>query len=489
MKLQLRQLTFSLALVLAGCTSGTVGIPPPIDRLYFPTGIAHVDVPGKTEGVLFVANANFDKRYASGSVVALPLDTLGLPELGVPHVLPDGGPGGVKEISALNLDASQSVQIASFSGELAVQPVSPGSYRIYVPTRSEGMNVYRTLATIDANGTASLACIGGGTGQDCTATGASLSPREFERTDAGVPRAPSPYGVSVASRTCAVADDCCATGTTDCGRTCAAGQCLGTDGQPYADLWVTHLQQADSPLLSTLNFRGYLVRLDSDAFTVSEQSFINIGSGATNSIAVAGSWVYATGRVLSPAPNLLRIVNRDGVVASTALESYFRVSDARGIALSSDGKRMFIVGRAPDTLLIANITETGGIPILTFVRGVSLPDAPNEVGVIARPGRGDLVAVTCTSAGSVVLYDDDVGDLVSLLTGVGVQPFGLAADVRGNAARIFVSNFGDGRIAVIDVADLNRPQGARVVAQLGPQQLCLTRGSSSPGCLASEVTP
>lgn len=488
MKLQLRQLTFSLAL-LAGCTSGTVGVPPPIDRLYFPTGIAHVDVPGKTEGVLFVANANFDKRYAGGSIVALPLDTLGLPELGLPNVLPDGGPGGVKEISALNLDASQSVQIASFSGELGVQPVSPDSYRIYVPTRSEGMNVYRALATIDANGTPSLACIGGGSGQDCTATGASLSPREFERTDAGVPRAPSPYGVSVASRTCAVADDCCATGTTDCGRTCAAGQCLGTDGQPYADLWVTHLQQADSPLLSNLNFRGYLVRLDSDAFTVSEQSFINIGSGATNSVAVAGSWVYATGRVLSPAPNLLRIVNRDGVVASTSLEAYFRVSDARGITLSSDGKRMFIVGRAPDTLLIANITETGGIPILTFVRGVSLPDAPNEVRVIARPGRGDLVAVTCTSAGSVVLYDDDVGDHVSLLTGVGVQPFGLAVDVRGNAARIFVSNFGDGRIAVIDVADLDRPQGARVVAQLGPQQLCLTRGASSPGCLASEVSP
>ncbi|MDP1830317.1 MAG: hypothetical protein Q8L48_44035 [Archangium sp.] len=480
-------MAFPLALVLGGCTSGSVGIPPPLDRLYFPTGIAHVDVPGKTEGVLFVANANFDKRYSSGSIVALPLDTLGLPGLGVPNLLPDGGPGGVKEIAALNLDASQSVQIASFTGELAVQPLTADSYRLYVPTRSEGMNVYRTLATIDANGAPALSCIGEGTGQDCTATGISLSPREVERSDAGVPRAPSPYGVSVAPRSCTVPDDCCATGATDCGRSCTAGQCVGTDGQPYADLWVTHLQQADSPMLSNLNFRGYLVRLDSDAFAANEQNFINIGSGATNSVVATGSWVYATGRVLSPAPNLLRIVNRDGVVASTALEAYFRVSDARGIALSSDGKRMFIVGRAPDTLLVATITETGGIPILTFVRGVSLPDAPNEVRVIARPGQGDLVAVTCTSAGSVVLYDDDVGDMVALVTGVGVQPFGLAVDVRGNAARIFVSNFGDGRIAVIDVADLNRPQGARVVAQLGPQQLCLTRGASAPGCLASEV--
>ena len=57
--------------------------------------------------------------------------------------------------------------------------------------------------------------------------------------------------------------------------------------------------------------------------------------------------------------------------------------------------------------------------------------------------------------------------------------------MRGNAARVFVSNFGDGRISVIDLPDLGRPQGARLVAHLGPQQLCLTRGATSPGCLAS----
>ena len=53
-----------------------------------------------------------------------------------------------------------------------------------------------------------------------------------------------------------------------------------------------------------------------------------------------------------------------------------------------------------------------------------------------------------------------------------------------------MSNFGDGRISVIDVPELDRPQGARLVAHLGEQQLCLTRGVSSPGCVASqEVTP
>ena len=472
---------FPLVLTLAGCANSTIGTSPPIDRLYFPTGLVHVDVPGKTEGVLFIANANFDKRFSGGAITALALDDQGLPPL--------GQTAGVKEIKALKIDPSQVVQIASFAGEMAAQTIGTDTYRLYVPTRSEGMNVYQVQARIGSNGVPSVSCLGGGSGQDCRETGASLSPRQFERTDAGVPRAPSPYGVAVANRTCTVAENCCPTGDTTCQRTCVGGQCVGTDGLPFADLWITHLTQADSPLLSGFRARGYLVRLDSDNFTVNEQSFINIGSGGTNSVLVLGSWVYATGRILNPAPNLLRIVNRDGFVATTSLESFFRVSDGRGLALSSDSNRMFIVGRAPDTLLIANITQTGGIPILSFVRGIALPDAPNEVKVIARPGRGDLVVVTCSSAGSVAMYDDDVGDLVSLVGGVGVQPYGLAVDVRGNAARIFVSNFGDGRISVIDVPQLDRPQGARLVAHLGEQQLCLTRGVSSPGCVASqEVT-
>ena len=466
---------------LSGCPNTSATSGPPLDKLYFPTGIAHVDVPGKTEGVLFVANANFDKRFGTGSIVALSLDTLGLPALGA-------AAPGVKELPALNIAANQAVQIASFSGELTVQPVGPGSYRLYVPTRSEGMNVYRTLATIDSNGVPSLACIGESS-QNCLDTGVSLSPREFEQTDAGVPRAPSPYGVATAPRSCTVDDDCCAAGTTGCGRTCTASQCIGTDGAPFADVWVTHLTQADSPLLSGLNLRGYLVRLDSDAFQVSESSFLPIGAGGSNSIAVSGAWVYVSGRILLPAPNLMRLVNRDGVVLTTSLEAYFRVSDARGVAISADGKRLFMVGRVPDTLLEIKIDESQGIPVLTFVRAVPLPSSPNDVKIISRPGKGDLVAVSCTGAGSVVLYDDVVGDLVSQIAGVGVQPYSLAVDVRGNGARIFVSDFGDGRVGVIDVPDLNRPQDARVVAHLGAQQLCLTRGVSSPGCLASGGTP
>jgi DNA-binding beta-propeller fold protein YncE len=80
-----------------------------------------------------------------------------------------------------------------------------------------------------------------------------------------------------------------------------------------------------------------------------------------------------------------------------------------------------------------------------------------------------VVAVT-SSAGVVSIYDEEVGQVVAQVAGVGVQPYGITVDQRGNAARLFVSNFGDGRVAVIDLPSLDVPQDARLVAHLGAQQ-------------------
>jgi hypothetical protein len=476
-------------IVLTGCQKTDTALGPPLDKLYFPMAVAHVDVPGSTNGVLFVANADADKRYPTGSVVALTLDTLGLPELGA-DASPDGGAPTVARIDGLNIQPSQMVQIAAFSGEMALYPIAPQTYRLYVPTRSEGMNIYQATATIDATGVPKLSCVGDESSQNCFASGVSMTPTKFSGYDAGVQWPLTPYGVAAAPRACNVDADCCPSDADAgmCGRSCnASKQCLSADSTPFADVWVAYSPRADYPSLIGANpLLGYVARLDSDDFALRDQSLIQIGVGAANSVAIAGPWVYVSGRILSPAPNLLRVVNRDPVVLSSNLESFFRVSDSRSLALSSDGKRLFMVGRVPDTLLIINIDNSTSVPSLNFVRGISLPDAPNDVKIISRPGKGDLVAVSCTAAGSVVFYDDDVGDLVSYVGGLGNQPFGLAVDHRGNQARIYVSLHGDGRIAVIDVPDLNRPQAARLVAHLGEQQLCLTRGSTSPGCVASK---
>jgi DNA-binding beta-propeller fold protein YncE len=478
----MNRLPLLCALVLVSCTNTNSTLGPPLTQFYFPGALVHVDVPGKTEGVLFVANVNLDKRYATGSIDAVALDALGLPPIGAEL------DGGVLAITDLKLAENQSVQIATFAGEMASLPVSDG-HRLYVATRSEGNRVFQVAATIGADGAPALSCIGG-EGQNCLSSGASLTPREFELSSTGVPRAPAPYGVAVAQRACTSAADCCPAENPACARSCSANLCVDAAGEPFADVFFTHQTQADSPLLSGNNLRSYLVRLDSDTFAVDADSFIDIGPGGANSVIANGNWAYVSGRFQTPAPNLMRLVNRDRVALSTALETVFRVSDSRALALSSDRQKLYMVGRIPDTLLVSRVTDADSTPTLSFVRGVSLCDGPTSVAVVPRAGRGDLAVVTCTSAGSVAIYDEEVGDLVALVPNVGVQPYAVAVDVQGIAARLYVSTFGDGRVAVIDLADVNRPQAARLVAHLGAQQLCLTRGASSPGCLASQgVTP
>jgi hypothetical protein len=469
-----------LCALAAGCADSTYTNPVPTGRLYFPTGLAHVDVPGSNDGVLFVANANTDKRFTSGSLVAINLDavqeadggTLGLPAFGAPVN------GGARQFTVLN--QATSVQLASFTGELGKLDLGNNRYRIFVPSRSEGMKFQAVDADTSSATSVSLTCFPvapANAATDCAANAPTLSAPEIEQSASGVPRATAPYGVAVKRRTCTAQVDCGAD------RICTAGFCRTSGGDPLADLFVTHLTQVDSPLASNTNLRGYAVRVESDAMTVDASNFVFLGAGATNSAVAGKRWVYLSGRYVNPYPNLLRLVDVAGNALTSGLESSVGVADARGVALGSNEERLYLLGRSPDLLVVVKITDPeGAAPGLHVVRAVPLPNAPNQLKVMPRAGRGDLVAISCSGAGSLVIYDEDVGNLVAQIGAVGLQPFGLDFDLRGAGARLFVSDFNDGRVAIVDLPDLTHPQGARLVAHLGEQQLCLTRPSTTAGC-------
>ncbi len=481
----MRSIVVYASLVVVCACNTTFTNPPPADRFYFPTGVAHVNVAGSDSGVLFVANSNWDLRYSSGSVSAVNLDGVGLPAFGAAV---NGSPA---ELTALG-PVSRAV-ITSFSGEMGVLARGGGKFRVFVPSRSEGMKLQAVDAELDADAGVKLSCFPAGPGNDptdCATTAPSLSPVALEKTADGVPRASEPYGVSVKPRACGVSTPC------EGSRTCVSDVCLTPEGETMADVYVTHLNQVDSPLGSLLNYRSYLARLESDQMTVDASNFINIGFGAASSAATGARWTYVTGRTATtPASttvtygNLLRLVDRNGYLLTTALEGAFTVYQGRGVAVGTDEKRLFLVGQNPDVLIVVGIASPlSDSPGVSLIHSVPLPYSPEELVVIPRAGRGDLVAVTCagTYAGEVVgelaIYDEDVGELVAHVPAVGIQPFGVAVDRRGSGARLYLSNFGDGRVAVVDIPDLARPQDARLVAHLGQSQLCLTRSTQTAGC-------
>ena len=156
---------------------------------------------------------------------------------------------------------------------------------------------------------------------------------------------------------------------------------------------------------------------------------------------------------------------------------------------------MYVVGRNPDILLVVDVRGARtASPSLQVVRAVPVPATPGPLQVIERPGRGALVVLTSQSTGSLSIYDDGLGQLATEVLGIGLQPFGLTVDRRETTAegggvvrqaRIFVSNFGDGRVAVVDIPNLDQPEEARLVAHLGVRQNNV-QGTQSVTCVVGK---
>jgi hypothetical protein len=423
--------------------------PPPTGNFYFPTGLVYSDSSSSQKGVLYVANSNFDRRYTSGSVQAVPLDGVGTGGTPLPAIGTASSGGAPLSITNLGTGLSQ-VYIQSFAGEMTRYPKTGETMRLFVPSRGD-LNPLQVITAVGPT----LQCLDGS--RDCTRSSPSLS--AFQNVGDGKPRDVEPLGVGVGTTT----------GST-------------MEGQVV----VTQLKNADSPVLSGNNLESYVVIVNGTTpppFTVTADNFVSLGfvadgNGATtNSVAVGQRFAYASERYKTVDGALFVMV--DGLrrlFYDSLLQFSFRVLEARGVALNADESRLYLASRTPDALVVIGIVNpTADLPTIRVIATVPLPAGPNEVALIPRIGRGNLVAVTSTTAGTVSVYDEDLGVVTAQLTGVGLQPFGLAVQTAGQAARLFVSCFGDSRVAVIDIPDLTRPEQVQLVAFLGAAQTCLVQ--------------
>ncbi|MGC4114139.1 MAG: hypothetical protein QM765_05840 [Myxococcales bacterium] len=477
----LRTITaLAAAALVAGCAQENVGTPPPTASFYFPTSVAAVEssTPGKP--FLYVVSSNFDLRYSSGTVIAV--DTSKLPE-------PPDGVLDKPSNPAVDPDKGYAL-IDSFGGGIATySPASSQAKRLFVPTRAANK-----LYTLTAQG-GQLSCFPNAAtenGQDCLDQGLVLE----DPKDSNI-RTFDPFGVTVVGRT----------------------------------VYITHLHITDDPPLSGQNRQSYLASLDAENLSGLSFLPIGLapaqGMAMTpNGLYLAGrALTSSSDQLSSQALRLLRpscvdpIKITDGTCANgipdgtesdvdcggtcspcpapktcnassdcvsgvctdrkcaectvqdVGLTTAMHIYEARGVAASSDNARLFATTRSPDGLLVVDISldPITGLPRNRELSFVSLPAGPAELLVIPRPGLRDLVVVSCTTSNSVNIYDDELGAPVGEIKGI-IEPFGMVRSTipsQPNGARVYVASFGNYTVDVIDILDVDRPRGAKVVGQIG----------------------
>ncbi len=493
--------TLALLATTVACATGVPQPPPTLARFHFPTGLA-VDVPyGPDAGpphYLYVAgNSNFDQAASRGMVMAVNLDAYGSLEPpgldagwdGTPLAFPDIGAAG-----SVDPDAGW-VYTDSLGGELRLAPTSSGGSRVILATRAENR-----VAFIDVDGGA-LACAAGDGGSDCLNDQASpplvvnasnggnqildvfaLSPPVQATLPGGGVGPPEVLVGHLRNISTAVAS------------MFGYGASYGGISNPY---------MTGAPV-SNIVVDGFVVRqsVDDPTCHIAEPVGPIPPGGVIGLPSPSGLFAVATGRFQGLAPANVQVLalpplacpppasgSSAGQVAvdgnpptpqTIDLSQILKETDGRALTLSSRGDRVFALSIGPDALIVLRLDGSGPGGLLIHPSSVvTLPTGPSELLAIPRGTRpdgsaaGDLVAISCPGSNVLAFYDDDLGQVSAALPGVGDEPFAIVATVRNDGpailpgVRLFVTAFGSGQIAVVDVPDLFDATQARVVAMLG----------------------
>jgi hypothetical protein len=455
-----------LAALAAACTDKYAPPLAPLDAFYFPVGLAVRPLPsGKS--ALVVVSTNFDLRYderRGGTVLSVD------PDASLP-IGSDGTGGGLAVLGA--------VEIGSFGGELAWADAvdtgaawrPPGSYCPELagdPVLASGgaivlvasralLDLYRV--DMDAAGGLSLGA------------GAVVQlPVQFL----------DPYGVTIA--------------------------CGSPGGVPGAHAYFTHLRGVEN--------QGWLTRLDLRTGEVLPLA-VGAGSTYTTTFDPSSGKLYVSTRLA--VGNTLRWFDArpeppvvDGIglppLRELSVSAIVTGGLTRDLALSNDGRFLYVSLQLFDAQAFALtgqiITQGGALaafdltptplnePRLGLYRLASTCYGGGQIRVLPpRPGRGDLIAVTCDVEGAMAIYDADVEKVVRYVgldpvlgtPEFGRLPFGLAVEAidparaaspaspcgPGRACdRIYVASFEQNVVNIVEL-DPDDPTGAELVKRIG----------------------
>ncbi len=436
----------ALAVAAAGCPASSEEVRPPADQLFFPSGLGIAP----DESVLFVANANSELRYDSGSVAVLDLDVVEsligqwLPGMQVP-----ADPSGCPDCCEVDADspltlvcnekamvlADSTRRLGNFAAAVGVEQLDSGDLRLFVPVRGDPSITYIDYSLTDRT-------------MECGGTGAFPLCDEDHRLDHlhnnpdELGLSEEPWGMFVDS------------------------------GNGYA--MVTHLTLGTVSLVDAPTDGTPPLLTDAIGGLFAQNSTTGV-RGATG---IAGrlpgtvdDLVYVTSRAESRVHTLSVYRRANGEPTMAPGDFFFlnRIipsSDSRGIAFSADGNRAYVVNRNPPTLQIVDTTMgPDGVPRNDMIDAIEICREASVIQV-ADLGAGERAYISCFQDSQVWVLDLERGTVLATIpVGRGAHASALAAG-RG---RLYVTNFLEDTISVIDIQPGSFTEN-RVIMQIGRER-------------------
>ena len=436
-------LALAAAVGAGACTAPAAEVRPPDDQFYYPTGMAT----SPDESLLFVANANSDLRYDSGTLAVVDLDRVDqavAPWVGGGALAPGCSQDpDYPEImvcdEAAFLRPEAEVRTGSFATSVAVQDLGPGGdLRLLVPVRGDPSI---TWITWDAAAGA-LVCDGSGGG------GLALCDDDHRltdiRDDAAIGAIPNePWDVFV-----------------DSGNEFALVSHLTSgsvslvdspkDGKPVVTDVVTGLFAANSVTgsVGATAVGGRTPGADGDIVYVASRTEDRVQT-------------FTVARPQDSSPRL--VVGNFFFLSSVGGQSGLS-SDSRGIAFDQGGDRMFVLNRLPPSLQVYD-TSLGpdGAPRNQVLGSTDVCRGGSKV-TLADVGDGDRAYVACFANGQVYVVDPRDGVQVADVVTVGRGPYDVVA--APSRRELFVTNYLEDSIAVVDLTPGAATEN-RVVMRIG----------------------
>ncbi len=458
------------------------GLDPPMDRFFFPTGLA-LSPDGR---YLFVSNGNSDLKYNGGTIVAVDVqeaidrlsmswtgDTTGIaalaescryapqnPQLVECH---EGDVGDTPGVVVSDL----TVRTGFYPSFIAVEriddrnicgshlpdvddvPDGEISYRLHTPVRGDPSITYIDVITVPSADGSTVACLDCGDGcvtkeiRDCKGD-YKLDQPSPAREDYVASLLPTePYGLALDRAGGFMVLSHLSGGSLSLVDLC---------GDPVEDTWRRPDLVDVLPGILSQDPEGR-----SGGFTVVQRDSSNPCGWfyVSNRAAAQIATLRVSGCDEDPAADRgLRLAVGPSVILTSPFGPLESGADLRGMAMAPDGNRLFALSRTPPSLVVMDTTLEDGQPRNEVIDVVEICPRPSVLRVRQGPQGRTLAYAVCFGSGEVYVVDTHDAQVIDRIeAGGGPNDMVIMPDTAPTALQGFgfVTNFGEHTVGVIDL--------------------------------------